>query len=70
MRIDDARDVGDPLPQQGDLLLVALAVAPQQLHVDLRRHAEIQHLRHQVGRLEIEQHFGKIGRAVARAACG
>jgi DNA-binding transcriptional ArsR family regulator len=57
--IDQARDVRHFLLQLGGERLIASIVAALKLHVDLRRHAEIQHLRDEVGRLEVEEHVRK-----------
>ena len=55
------------LQQRGDALVV-LAVASLHLHIDLRGHAEVQHLRDQIGGLEIEQHVRERRRKALRAA--
>jgi hypothetical protein len=59
MGIDQARNIGHLLLQERRDLFVVLAVTPLHLHIDLRGYAEVQHLRHHVGRLEIEEHVGE-----------
>ena len=69
MRIGDARDRRDALAQfLGDAQIVGAVIADG-AHVDLRRQAEIEDLRDDVGGLEVEGHFGERGRQHLRAAC-
>ncbi len=54
MRVGHARNGGDPALQVfGDAQILGAVVADR-AHVDLRRDAEIENLRHHVGRLEVE----------------
>src|SRR6202051_1942656 len=60
MRVDDAGNRGKALTE----LLCNRKVVQVGAHrpdVDLRRQSEVQNLRHDVGRLEIERNFGKYG---------
>ena len=54
MRIGNARNGGDPSAQLPGDPQVLGAVVADGAHVDLRRNAEIENLRHHVGGLEVE----------------
>ena len=62
MRVGDARDRGDAPPQLLRHAQVGRAVIADGAHVDLRGQAEIEDLRDDVGRLEIEHDLRKRGR--------
>src|SRR5258708_729579 len=58
MRVDDSGDCGEALSK----LLCnrkVVQVGAYRPHIDLRRQSEVQNLRHDIGRLEIERAFGK-----------
>ena len=61
MRVGDAGDGGDAALQLLRHAQVRGPVVADGPHIDLRRQAEIEDLRDDVGRLEIERHVGKGG---------
>ena len=62
MRIGDAGNGGDALLKLVCHFQIVAAVGADDPHIDLRRQTEIQDLRDDVGRLEIEHDIGKRGR--------
>ena len=62
MRIGDPGDGRNPLPQLLGDAQILQPVVSDSAHVDLRRDAEVEDLRHHVGGLEVEYSLREDGR--------
>lgn len=69
MGVSNTRDGGDALPQRFGDTQVRRPIVSDGAHVDLRRDAEVENLRHHVSGLEVEHFFGKrVGQHLAQLA--